>query len=352
MNLLELTKDQLVSIINELTKENIFLKTKIPNNNQILFSDYIEKWVERLKYKWQDSTYEGYSNIIYNHISPYFKKEKIYVNNIKPSDIEGYFSYKIKQGYSGNTIRKHHANIRKCLKSAMKDGIIKNNPALLVDLPKYIKPVVDYYQLQDLLVLYKYTRQIPLYSIILLTSLGLRRSEAIAVKWSDINFDLSLIEIKSKIVPVKGNPIKEDNILKNNSSYRILPIPDFIIQELKFLYDTQAFNLQNNISNYCSGYYDYVCVNKKGKIISLDQASHQLKYLINKHNLKPITLKGLRHTCATIIGNDLGYNLKYAQEWLGHSTITITANTYSHINLENKKKVSKGFDKLLNELHK
>lgn len=77
-----------------------------------------------------------------------------------------------------------------------------------------------------------------------------------------------------------------------------------------------------------------MCLDRQGNLISPVRASGLLsKNLIQKFNLEPITLEGLRHTCATLI-SELGFNLKYIQEWLGHSTITLTGNTYTHVNMK------------------
>lgn len=73
--------------------------------------------------------------------------------------------------------------------------------------------------------------------------------------------------------------------------------------------------------------------------MSPSSASHSFRYYINLMKLKPITLKGLRHSCATLICSK-GYNLNYVKDWLGHSTIKITADTYSHVDMSDKKEIA------------
>ncbi|MDK2802716.1 MAG: tyrosine-type recombinase/integrase [Oscillospiraceae bacterium] len=110
-------------------------------------------------------------------------------------------------------------------------------------------------------------------------------------------------------------------------------MPEFFINEFLNIRNSCIYNKDRN----------FIATNKNGDNLSCSSISHSFHYYINKYNLPHITLKGLRHTCATIISNS-GFNLKYVQEWLGHSTITITANTYTHINMSDKKKVAYTLD--------
>ncbi|MFZ2538157.1 MAG: tyrosine-type recombinase/integrase, partial [Oscillospiraceae bacterium] len=125
---------------------------------------------------------------------------------------------------------------------------------------------------------------------------------------------------------------------------RVLSIPLFIQEELRVIYDQQVQNLKNNLDKYNNKYHDYVCVDKMGKLITPHRASDMMLRSVNRNNLPPITLKGLRHTCATLISR-LGFNLKFIQDWLGHSTITMAANTYAHIDLTDKLNVSNAMQK-------
>lgn len=332
-------KQNLIELVVSLSMENTNLKKSVEqyNNSNTLFSNYIIDWLELHKHKIASTTYNGYYNIIHNHIYPYFKEKNISLSTLSILDIEKYYSYKIEQGLSPSTIKKHHANINKSLNYAVKIQLIDKNSANLVDLPPTNKSYISYYNLNELIKLFYHFRDYNIYPIVLLCSLGLRRSEALAVKWSDIDFDKKTITIDKKINPITN---KLDYTLKSNSSYRVITLPEFFINEFLNIRNSCIYNKDKN----------FVATNKNGDNISCSSISHSFHYYINHYNLKPITLKGLRHTCATIISNS-GFNLKYVQEWLGHSTITITANTYTHINMSDKKKVAYTLDKNINSIY-
>ena len=83
----------------------------------ILFCDYIMKWLGDMKNHIEITTFEGYSNNIKNHIYPYFYKNKIKLTELTAKDISEYYNYKMKS-LSANSVKRHHANIRKCLQKA------------------------------------------------------------------------------------------------------------------------------------------------------------------------------------------------------------------------------------------
>ncbi len=109
------SKEKLINIIINLSIENNNLKEliekKIYNKKNILFSDFIVSCLNIHKNKISKPTYDGYSNVIYNHVVPYFIEKNIYIDKLSVIDLENYYWYKIESGLSNNTIKKHHANI-------------------------------------------------------------------------------------------------------------------------------------------------------------------------------------------------------------------------------------------------
>lgn len=86
---------------------------------------------------------------------------------------------------------------------------------------------------------------------------------------------------------------------------------------------------------YCQDYLDYVFVNDLGKLYLPDHITHLFHKIIKKHNLKHLRFHDLRHSCASILVNK-NVPMKNIQDWLGHSTYNLTADTYSHLKFDNK----------------
>ncbi|MDR2168143.1 MAG: phage integrase SAM-like domain-containing protein [Clostridiales bacterium] len=88
------------------------------------FTDFMKDWLEVLRNSIAPTTYDSYSIILNNHILPYFERKRLKVKAVSPAVVQAYVSEKLKSGLSSNTVRKHLANISKCLDSAVKQNII------------------------------------------------------------------------------------------------------------------------------------------------------------------------------------------------------------------------------------
>ena len=121
-------------ILRDLLKK--YEDTQITVCNNILFGDYMVEWLKNREGEIETSTYQGYWHIINHRIAPYFNQRKITLQNITASDIQKYYRTLSNDGLSANTIKRHHANIRKAINDAMKNNIVACNIADRVTLPK------------------------------------------------------------------------------------------------------------------------------------------------------------------------------------------------------------------------
>lgn len=154
----------------------------------MLFSDYLEFWLQWKRKSWEEVTYSGYCQNVRSWIEPYFAKRKVRLNEITVLDIEMFYTHEINQrGVSGNTVLHYHANIRKALSDAAKLKLIPYNPAAEVERPKKDNFVASYYsadELMEVLPIFANTKmELP---VMLAAFYGLRRSEVIGLQWSAI----------------------------------------------------------------------------------------------------------------------------------------------------------------------
>ena len=302
--------------------------------DKALLCDYIADWVERDKSRVQITTYDGYKHMLNKYIYPYFKNTRLNVQDVKPMHIEKYCAEKINNGLSPNTVIKHLAVIRTALQDAVKNGIIRTNPADLVEKPKRVKPKHDYYrqdELQKLLSVVKGTNiEVPVFLAIVF---GLRRSEALGLTWSAIDFDDMTLTICNKVtrgvVDGKVTEIESDT-LKSETSNRT-----FMMNEAVRNYLENVRKQQERYARRTDKYIDYVCVNEIGDRIKPDYITHKFKDLLAENNMRPIRFHDLRHSCISLLVNS-NFNMKLVQEYAGHADFTITANTYAHTDLTEK----------------
>ena len=238
----------------------------------------------------------------------------------------------------GNTILRYHANIRKALQYAVKCELILTNPADKIDKPKKEQYLATYYnkaQLNELLVAIKDTSiKLP---VLLALYYGLRRSEALGIKWDAVDFENKTIIIRHTIsqtkVDGKLQVVAEDKT-KNQSSYRTLPL----IPEIEEILLEEKANQEYNKKIFKKSYLNengYVCVNTDGSILKPDYVSHKFNQILKNNNLKSIRFHDLRHSCASLLLSNK-VSMKDIQIWLGHSSYNTTANIYTHVDTESK----------------
>ena len=158
----------------------------------IPFTEFLLDWLEMTKKNVEETTYGAYAMGIKNKIIPYFEEHHpgLALCEVTPKHIQDYYTYELTvRGVSANTVIHRHANIRKALQHAFKLGLIDSNPADRIERPKKEKFVGSFYEEDELNHLFEVVRGDPIeLGVILGAFYGLRRSEAVGLKWDAIDF--------------------------------------------------------------------------------------------------------------------------------------------------------------------
>ena len=300
------------------------------DNEDILFIDYMKKWLKMISSSVEPTTLNGYQGVINGRMTDYFKNTKITLQNIKPKHIQEFYQYLLDEGLCGNTVKHYHANIRKALQYAMKTDIILSNPADKVDLPKIEEYKPKFYTSNEVKILLNEVIGTKLEIPVMIDCFyGFRRSEVIGLKWSAVDFENDTITIDHTITQINGKLIIRDKT-KTKSSKRTLPLEPIVKSFLIELKEKQEKNRELCGDSYNKDYLEYICVDNCGNIIRPDYVTETFLKLLKRKNLKIIRFHDLRHTCASILLKN-GANMKEIQAWLGHSNYNTTANLYAHL---------------------
>lgn len=303
------------------------------DKSEMSVGEYIKYWVNRNKTSLQTTTYDGYMHMIEKHIAPFFTMD---LKSIKPLHIQEYINTKIESGLSSNTVGKHYTLIKTALKDAVVNDLIKSNPAEKVKKPKKEKVHHDFYTSEQLKTLLKVVKgsdiELP---VVLAVLFGLRRSEVIAVKWSNIDFENMTLEVCEKITRQKSaNGNVQDilsNEMKTESSHAIYYLNDSVCNYLMSKYLEQK-----EMPRETDLYKDYVCVNAVGMLLKLDYITHKFTELLRSNNLPHIRFHDLRHSCISLLANNNSFTMKQVQDYARHANYVMTADTYSHVSNNNK----------------
>lgn len=266
--------------------------------------------------------------------------KQIPLKELTPTDIQRYYTHcLLVEHVSANTVIHRHANIHKALKYAFKVGLIPYNPADRVERPRKNSFSSEIYGDKELEALFAAAKGTRLeLAVILGAFYGLRRSEIVGLKWDAIDFEKKRFSIQYTVTETNiggKQTIVEKERTKTKSSRRTLPIVEPFEKLLLELRTAQEENRRVCGRSYCTDYLEFVYVDELGQRIKPGYITMAFQKLLQKNGLKRIRFHDLRHSCASLL-YEHGVSLKDIQEWLGHSTISTTANIYTHLDYSSK----------------
>jgi integrase len=232
----------------------------------------------------------------------------------------------------------------------MQLGAIKSNPATKVFPPKLkVRTVskIKYFDDKELKMFLEYLESLEpsienqlhnaLYRLLLAT--GLRIGEALALNWSDIDFSEKLVNVTK--TTLQSREVQDSP--KTKGSNRIISLDNATLQIL-----ANWRKYQNN-HNKVIGLSDSVVFSYDGQRLIYESERFRLSSHLKSARLPNIGLHGFRHTHASLLMNN-DVNPKEIQERLGHSKITTTLDTYSHLAKDKKKETAEKFSNILKAL--
>ena len=302
--------------------------------------DYLVSYLKRVEPELQKNTIVSYRSMTNGKIRRYFQRRpQLTVGNLKPQDIQDFYQSLFADGVVANTVIHYHALLRRAFQQAFKEERIDANPFDRVGRPKKNKFHGENYTQEELLTLLHLARGDVIYPAILLAgAMGLRRSEALGVRWSRIDWEKRTVLLDTKIVEYRENgkkkvePVEE---MKNKSSRRTLPLPDPVVEMLQVQKEHREVYRKMFQGSYNAQYLDYVCVNQLGELLRPSYVTDHFRELLEKYGLRHIRFHDLRHTFASLlIIQDVP--LINVSNFLGHSDLSTTANIYAHLDKASK----------------
>ena len=164
---------------------------------------------------------------------------------------------------------------------------------------------------------------------------GLRRSEALGLRWSAIDFDNNTLTINHTVV--KNRTIVQKDAVKTQSSYHTYTLIGDVKNVLLAEREKRKQNAQKYGDNWNNS--DYVFTWEDGKLFRPDYVTRGFQRVLKQHGLPMMRFHDLRHSTASIV-YDLGWGIKDIQSWMRHSSIDVTGDIYTHITEDRKSKMA------------
>lgn len=293
---------------------------------------FLEKWIEQVcKLTKKPNTYSTYRYMLHAHIIPslgYIKLQKLTVEHLQE------FFAKEQEHLKPATLGKIRDALKSALDDAVKQGLVARNVAALLSLPhkeRYEGLVLTEEQARKLLDVARDSHLDVLLLVALTT--GMREGELLALRWSDVDFDVGMLQVRRSVAYVNGVGFVETDP-KTKAGRRKVMLPDVVVKALKAHQERPAEKRLKAGEKWreLGLVFPTVQNNSKtpGGFLRANSLLASFKLLLKRADLPDVRFHDLRHSVATILFA-AGIDLKVISELLGHSSIAVTSDIYARL---------------------
>ncbi|TYQ18276.1 UNVERIFIED_CONTAM: site-specific recombinase XerD [Acetivibrio alkalicellulosi] len=334
------TKKEVQEKLNKISME-VYQESYIEPSTITLYT-WLENWLKNYKaISLKPATYDLYETLIETVIKQEIGHIKL--KDIKPIHIQAFYNklFDDGKGYATSTIQKVNNILNPAFKIAIKNELIRINPVDSVEMPKHKERQVRALTMEEQIIFLEAAKNNWYYSaFVIALDTGLRCGELLALEWDDIDLKNSEIKVYKNIVAVKDRDCKESKQKivvqtspKTAKSVRTIPLTQRATSTLK-----ELKLKQQSLSN-------IVVCTKNGTHVFPKNLRRTFQCILKNANIEKLGLHVLRHTYATRLF-EAGANPKTVSELLGHTNVSITLDTYTHVLPHQKKETVKLLDTL------
>ena len=291
---------------------------------------FFSEWLDYIKPNTARTTHRAYSGIARRFVE--FMKENypsVTLNALDHTHVQSYLNYKLDAGCMGSTVKQYYLALHTAFAYGVKMELLLKHPMEKMNIPRADRHEATFYNADELNTLFEVFKGDRIELIVHIAAYyGLRRCEILGLKWDAVDFQNKTLTVQRKVVSDYDESGKMqlyvESRLKTNATRRTLPLIPHIEEML--LERKQA--AENSTAT--SDFEGFICRDRSGNMISPDYVTSRFGYMIKKSGLRHLRFHDMRHSCASLLlAHDVP--MKEIQEWLGHSSYTVTANLYSHL---------------------
>ncbi len=289
---------------------------------------YLDRWLQdAVKPKVRSHALADYTSLLARYVRPVLGDKRL--SDVTPLDAQALYATMLERGLSPRTVRYTHAVLSQALKQAVRWGMLPRNVADLVDLPRQERTemrALSPEEARRFLEVARDDRFAVLFGFALST--GMRPGEYMALRWTDLDLRAGVATVRRALVRGKSGWHFEEP--KTDRSRRTVPLPQGTIKALVAHKVCQAEDRLRAGERWRDN--GLVFTAEDGQPVDAHNlvARHFKPALVAADLPKSVRLYDLRHTCATLL-LAAGTNPKIVAERLGHASITLTLDTYSHV---------------------
>jgi integrase len=306
---------------------------------------YLDKWLEAAaKPRVSERTHYDYTALLERYVREPIGNLKL--SGLRPLDIQKLYSQMQERGLSPRVVRYTHAVLSNALKQAVKWGMLSRNPADLVELPKQTRQEMKAFTPEEaarFLQAAAEDRHGVLFAFALAT--GMRPEEYLALRWSDVNLQAGTATVQRALVWRSGGGYYFTEP-KTARSRRTISLPSSLVRKL-FEHRQRQLEERMRLGPEWQN-LDLIFCTIMGTPLSVQNLSQRhFKAVLKAAGLSSdFRLYDLRHSAATML-LFAGENPKVVSEQLGHASIVLTLDTYSHVLPSMQKAAAEKLENLL-----
>ena len=280
---------------------------------------YLRQWLETARPTIRRNTHRCYDGVIRNHVSKHLGG--ISLAKLAPVHVQGLYSAMEKEGASARMRQLAHAVLHRALKQAVRWNLIPRNVCDAVEPPRIDKKEMRVYTPEQVTQLFKAASGDRLEALfVLAVATGLRQGELFGLQWPDFDLEAGTVFVQRQLEEVNGQLALTEP--KSAKGRRRIELPAVAVQAM------WAHKARMLAEGHLDG--PVFCDSRGGYLRKSNFVRKVFKPLLKKAGLPDIRFHDLRHTSATLLLAQ-GVHPKVVQERLGHSQISLTLDTYSHV---------------------
>ena len=312
--------------------------------SSITVRQYLVDWLAHTRTRVRAGTYEGYESLIRLHALPYFADMQL--GTLNPLDVQRLYTQLLdsneRPGLSAGTVLNLHLVLTQALGQAVRWQLLPSNPAQGAQPPRARRPArtqVDTQLVEELL---RATRDTWLETpAAIAIATGMRRGEILGLRWKDLDPDHNIARIQRTLQPTRNGLVFEEP--KTPRSRRAVVLPNFLRAHLERQRNRQATRREANPHDWQE--HDLVVDRGDGRPLNPDTLSAGWARFLRSKNLPSVRFHDLRHAHATLMLTQ-SVHPKVVSERLGHASIGITLDLYSHVLPSLQSEAAAAFDQL------
>jgi integrase len=292
---------------------------------------YLREWLAQIvSVRVRGNTLAGYKYHVDRYLVPDLGQKRL--ARLTARDLRIYFESLSRRGVGVRTVQYVHATLRSALEDAVREELLPKNVAKLVRVPRPTKEERVPLSIDEVRALLKATRDHRLFAMfVVFALLGMRRSEVLGLKWSDVDLALGVVQVKRGLQRVNGSlqllPVKTAR------SRRSVPLPALVVEALRRHLAEQEVERQQLGSTWPKS--GFVFTTPIGTPVDPRNCTRIVQTGCKSAGLRVVRLHDFRHGCVSVLLG-LGVPPRTVMEIVGHTTLDVTMNIYGHVSLGDK----------------